>query len=48
MFVLYNANEEPDSGAFLIKLIGDETANIKESDDNVTKLKLHGEDDPAL
>jgi len=51
MFILYNANEEADSGVFLINLSSyttNDTPNIQEKDDNVTKLTLHGEDDPAL
>jgi len=51
MFILYNANEEADSGVFLINLKSYNLKNgptIKEQDDTCTKLCLHGEDDPAL
>jgi hypothetical protein len=51
MFVLYNANEVPDSGVFLINLAAYDTSKetkIGEKDDSVTKLTLHGESDPVL
>lgn len=51
MFILYNANEDADSGVFLINLKSYNLKNsptIKEQDDTCTKLCLHGEDDPAL
>jgi len=51
MFVLYNANEVPDSGIFLINLAAYDTTKetkIGEKDDAVTKLTLHGESDPVL
>jgi hypothetical protein len=51
LFILYNANDKPDSGVYLINIGNhDFTSDITVNDqnDNCQKLTLQGEDDPDI